>query len=70
MAARSHGPVLGNPGWVATVFTVLIVGGFLGALYASAQGHHEGGHEGGAAHGAAEHPAPTRSQGAAAAEHH
>lgn len=67
MAARSHGPVLGNPGWVATIFTVLVVAGFLGALFASANGHHEGG-EG---HGAGEHgPAPAGSQGAAAAEHH
>ncbi|MGZ3455973.1 MAG: hypothetical protein ACXVEF_40580 [Polyangiales bacterium] len=61
MAARSHGPILDNPGWVAGIFTVLVVAGFLGLLFQSAS-HHEGGES----HGGGEHAAPAGS----AAEHH
>jgi hypothetical protein len=57
----SHGPILNNPGWVAAIFGVIVLAGFLGLLVNSANGHHEGGHGGG------EHAAPA---GSAPAEHH
>lgn len=57
----SGNPLLDHPGIVASVFAVLVLVGFLAALYGNVTGHHEGG----------EHPAAGHEGAAApAGEHH
>ncbi len=57
---------LQHPALVATVVTIALIAGFLGALYQSAQGHHGPSH-GAAPHGSASGAKPAASAPAASA---
>ncbi len=39
-SSESKGFVANNPGWIGTIFAILVAAGFLGALYQSSQSHH------------------------------